>query len=536
MIAAALRGTLIVTGIVLITVPVGGQVTQTQTGRELDANFLVGSGGYNATRGYGRRFNSQLYVTGQVTGLGTFRGSVGYRAPDQLGLDLPSASLSSFRRSSVGLTDLSAQVPFRPAPYYERTTTVFGIPQITRGGTAPGSNVPRRSVAPLALAQKLFVDATAEYRPLVPSAPIVIPTVPSGIGKVASPAGPRKPLLPLGRRPDLVCPPLLDTEDREQLAEELRDLYRHDTMVDQQLKAEVDATRGIELPPRDVELEEEQKAQAALEGREVRPGLTLPPEVHAEETLPPPNQDVYVDLLVRMRERRMKTLSARKPTEQLGAFALDESAESLKRSPRATHLREIKAIGGEGANLVVISPENQIIIRGLAGTSSDEFNKYMNRAKEYLDDGRHYEAARQYRLAMIIDSKNPLPRLGQGLAYFVAGEPLTAGINLRRALESFPPIMEMRLDVPMMMDAIAFQRQLDRIDKRLKKEGRKADPLVLFVATFMHYSVGNLQVAKYYAVRLHTLSDPDDKLFRAYATFVLTGKRPVEQAATKPAR
>ena len=533
MMTVALRNGLIFAGVVLLAVAAGGQVVPTQTGRELDANYRHGSGGLNTPGVEPAGINSQLYVTGQVTGLGAFRGGVGYRAPDQLGLDLPSAALSQFRRQSVGLEDVGAGSLYRPAPYYERSTTVLGLREIQSGAALPGSSIPRRSMIPPALAEELYVDATAAYRPLAPApAAVRTPAVGSLVRTPESAADTREPRLPFGAYGGVDLFRVADVDSREQLARELRELRFGEARIDREVKAEVDASTAGPAPSLQ-DRTELRPAAPAPEGAQVLTGPVAPAAQTYRALIAQPNEDVYLDLLLLMREQSSKRRSQRPPADDVGVFRLDESAESLR--PADEPAPPARKPAGKSADLVDIARDNRIVLHGLAGRSADAFNNHMNQAKRSLSEGKYYEAALEYQLAMTIDSRNPLARIGRGLALFAAGESLSAAINIRRAMELFPPIMETRLDVPMIMDPVAFDHQLDRVDERLAKEAREADPLLIFLGTYAHYSVGNLRIAKYYARKLHAAAGSDDALFRAYATFVLTGDRPAEQAATRPA-
>ena len=65
------------TAIFVILVSAGvvyAQVRPVQGGQALDANYLVGSGGLNTIRYSTDRINTNLYVTGQVTGGFYFHG------------------------------------------------------------------------------------------------------------------------------------------------------------------------------------------------------------------------------------------------------------------------------------------------------------------------------------------------------------------------------------------------------------------------------------------------------------------------------
>ncbi len=114
----------------------GGQVAQRNVGQALDANPQIGSGGFNTVTGGADGVNSQLFVTGQVTGLRSFRGNIGYFAPDQLQMNVPSAGLSDFNRRSAGV-GIIVGGGYVASPYYDRSATVFGVRGITGGYTAP---------------------------------------------------------------------------------------------------------------------------------------------------------------------------------------------------------------------------------------------------------------------------------------------------------------------------------------------------------------------------------------------------------------
>ena len=169
-----------------------GQAMPTQTGHELDANPSIGSR-YNAPGVNDSQINSQLYVTGQVTGLGYFHGSTGYYAPDQLQTSVPSAGLSRFRAQSVGVREALGGQTYLPSPYYSRSQTVLGGTSILTGQTMTGTNVPRSQYAPApsatSLGQQLYIDALADYRTreiqqggrvLAPESSLSLPTLVPG--------------------------------------------------------------------------------------------------------------------------------------------------------------------------------------------------------------------------------------------------------------------------------------------------------------------------------------------------------------------
>ena len=223
-----LKGLIVFAALILAIAEAGGQVAPTQTGRALDANYQIGSGGYNAIRRGLGGINSQLYVTGQVSGLRSFRGSVGYFAANELRLDLPSAGLDDFRRQSASVRQALAGGTYLPAAYFRRTQTSFGLRGIAAGLTIPGSDVPIRSTVSASQVRSLYAGATARYESLV--------ELPAARGALAVPlAQPAQGKIRLIERPSaksIVLAPsrgasffsVLRDEDRQTLARELYEM------------------------------------------------------------------------------------------------------------------------------------------------------------------------------------------------------------------------------------------------------------------------------------------------------------------------
>ena len=109
---------------------------------------------------------------------------------------------------------------------------------------------------------------------------------------------------------------------------------------------------------------------------------------------------------------------------------------------------------------------------------------------------------------------------------------VTAGAETRAALEVFPPVMEMKLDLPALMDMEVFTSRLADLDRRLSlvEEGL-ADPMMSFLACYLHHNAGQDAEAKRFARMVQNTPD-ESKTAKAYAEYVLTGKLP--EAATQP--
>lgn len=504
-----------------------GQVGRSNTARTLDANYQLGSGGYNRPVGGLRGFSSQLYVTGQVTGLGRFHGNVGYYAANELRLDLPSASLSTFRRQSVGLSEVLAGRTYQTSAYYDPARTVLGTRKVISGAAVPGSNMPRISSAPSATTRRLYDEVLSRYKPILPlnpRSPLMTPLL------VPSPSGGAAAIDPLAADRSRWTRPgsaalfgVLRAEDREQLVRELSVLQIRDDRVEAMVDARVDtsvkepykgadAVRPPELPSR-----EPQTPQPAYRREK-------PVESPAARKLPEPDQDVFIDLLLKLKESRIAAEEAN--ATKTGSQEPPGRAAPLKQKPKPSLRHGELVAAGKGG----------VVIHALAGKSADRFNMYMKQAEKKLKEGKFYAAAGKYELALIVDSNNPLARVGLALAMFCAGESLPAGSNIRRALHMFPALMETRVNITSLVDTRTFSRRLEWLEKRIEDTSpRRTEVLLVLMASFAHHNTGDTAKARKYAEMLQAASG-DDRILSAYAKSILTAGQPAKPkpAATAP--
>ncbi|HDZ22559.1 hypothetical protein LCGC14_0284290 [marine sediment metagenome] len=471
------------------------QDSRVQTGNVLDANPQIGSSGANTPVRTYRPVNSQLYVTGQVTGLSRFRGSVGYFAPDQLNLTLPGEDIRTFRARSVGLRQVTSGLsPYRTHAYLDRAQTVLKARAIASGAAATGTNVPLHSTLSPQVAAELFSQATRPYRAMIEPVSRTASTAMPPVGREAlAPAWISAQQVRTPDRFEDVDRPgatalfaLPWYGDREELVRQLRrqrdrdELDEDDARLGSRTEARLDAELYSEDGgPMDVSLDR---------------GIP-PPAVTA---MPDPGEDIFHDLLVELRRRQLQ-LKTGTDTDQP-----DEDAEDSE------------------------DDEYLIVLTTLGGRHRDYFNDFMTKGDRALKDGRYYDAALEYRGALSVNPKNPLARLGAALALFGAGESYTAALHLRRAMALFPPLMETRLDIPSLMDPVTFDERLKAFKLDLKEDSQKLErPEPLLLAAYLHMCVGERLEARHYAHRLRAVAGRDE-VYLAYARFVLTGKRPDE--------
>ncbi len=470
---------------------------RTQRGDALDANPGAGTGGRNQTVVSGRAINSQLYISGRVSGLGNFRGSRPYTPVGSLALSLPGASVRSFRQQSVGLQEATSGYAYRASPYLDRAQTVLGLRGIELGLASPGSNVPRHSTLTPQVANELYSTATRRYQPLmdrqVPgrllwqgpaTEPLTAPVV-RGQGTDAPDrfANTYRP----GAGAILGVP---WQDDREQLLAELSAIRRDigaDTRVGEPIGGEPEDPRiGSRITGEPIGADEPSVAVVARRA----------------SMMPEPGQDAFYDLMMAIRANEMEA-------------AVPGGDDQVGRP-------------GRTGSLVTSSPSGSLIVTSLAGGDRDVFNRFMTDAQTLMRARRYYDAAVKFSAAATANPRNPFSQVGTALAMFAAGEPMSSAYRLRRAMEIFPPIMETQMAVAGMMDAATFDQRLAELDTELTEQGVD-DQMLLLLATYMHASAGNADQAGIYAQRLETAAT--DPLLAAYAEFILTGRRPDEQSA-----
>ncbi len=539
-----------------------GQVTRVQQGRRLDSSYRIGSGGVNSVRQYPVGLRSQLFVTGQVSGLARFRGGVPYVGSDELLVDLPSARQGIFRKTSVGILDVLGGSPYLTTPYYDPSKTVFGVNRIGAGLTLPGSSVPvTPTLKPSPFAPLDTRLDGAYYLGVTTGRPRVISPTSSILSGplLADPYEERKrhsilepgaaglygvvrlrELQRTARReyeivrreqPDQTQ---ADTQLEERIGSQIESQI--ESQVESQIETKVDArleTRinpvypGLREAPGRIEPNEPDRLPLQLETGQI-PAVPLSPG----KLIPETDQDVYLGLLIQMRKLAQGALS---PQLRPGFVAESTLATDLEGESSE-----------QPASPIVFDPIGRtLVIRALAGTGKDMFNKHMAKAEKHLRTGRFYDAVGEYEVAIMANSSNPLARMGLSVALFAAGEPLGMSIHLRRAFELFPPIMETRLDLKRMLSKKVITMQLERIDDQLKRKeildpiiGGHFDPRLALVSTFIHHNLGHVSVARDVARKLQQAAG-DDELLKTYATFILTerqgeGKTKGEAVSTKP--
>jgi tetratricopeptide (TPR) repeat protein len=342
------------------------------------------------------------------------------------------------------------------------------------------------------------------------------------------------------------------TEERKKLLEELSMHGRRDSWVDLRTSSEADIeplnadARRPATPEEGMEGIPEASEQGVTRG-----GYLIPPEQRQapreeppqpqqaypgwsgqQESVPKADQDVYFDLLQKMSEVR-----------RAEAAGTDSSAAAQRSSARLALMQESspqdESLANPNFRASGQTPElpynrvemgdSGVVLHSLAGRGEDRFNQFMTEAETQLRAGHYYAAADQYRLAIRTNPSNPLANLGMSIALVGAGEPLGAASHLQKAMQLYPPLMEVRLDLPRMVPTDVIVRQISIVETRL--EGQEmGDASLLMVATFIQENLGNSRMARKLAAELKE-SAGDDLLLNAYADYILSERN---QSAEEP--
>lgn len=503
-----------------------GQVAPVGGGNVLDANTGVGSGGINSPVARDTGLNGQLLINGQVTGLGSFRGRVGYFPSDQLRLRLPSAGLVDFRRESVGLPNVLAGPTFITRPYFDRSVTALNAGDIAAGLNAPGTNMPHSSLG-LPQARQLYEELAAEYKSIGGSGMTVPPLTPlPGVGQVG--------VRPTDRATDVRRGGAAGgvdefgrarPEEDAALARDLWDFQRLNRPMDERLDMRIEGllSRPDEKPGRGAEevlpagqddaMPPESAGQAARGSWSRLPGAAARVAPSAG-----PNADAFLDVMAALRRSHAEAAT-------VGAAAV--AADGAMAKP---------------AGRIVETDASGVVIRSLAGLDRGLFNVHMARGQEGLKAGRFYDAVEEFHLAGLSEPRNPLALMGMCVGRLGAGEPGAAADNLYDAMALFPPIMEPRLDLLRLMNAGVLERRMAELDRLIQDDKDDTRPRLVMLAAYAHHSLGHEFLAKSAARKLQR-SAAGDKLLLAFAEFVLTGRRvgqdppgPAGSTATAPAR
>ena len=144
------------------------------------------------------------------------------------------------------------------------------------------------------------------------------------------------------------------------------------------------------------------------------------------------------------------------------------------------------------------SPEKVVVealtLKSFAAFKDDNFNKYMKLAETYLKEGKYYRASNAYSLAEIYKPNDPLVYAGNSQALFAAGEFMSSAYNLLQAVNIFPEIVKIKIDI------IAIIGDKDVVESRasdVEELIKDFDSVELkYLLSYVYFQMGRLERAK----------------------------------------
>ncbi len=533
------RTTILLTILALAGMPgLAGAQYQLGDGRGLDANLRQGSGGVNTPRQANTAGQYQdALVTGNVSGLASFRGDIDYGAAHEFRAELGSDDLFDFSRRSYGAPQGRGST-FDPRDFGQTSNPPgFGGQNLVfRSGTgahagqvtgfdrlgASGANVRYRDVSPL-----------QRYRGV------------GGLENVRLRAFDRRPIGMArddqGRLLQINSSPLTGVS------------FRRESPA---APAEVEPLpfeAGPELPPNEAETEARRADGAAAVIAQIRPGDDRPAADTDEQVDSPLGRSgwgviapTYAALGERIGAQLLPGRAARSDAAELKAFdqAMARRLEQAEQADEAqaeadVYLRMLQQIreaadqpdadadadadaGADADNADADGAASEAFgrtiekldydlpaMRSLAGSTDSRFNQAMSQAEAYLSRGEYFSAEQAYSRALRLRSDHPLAVVGRAHAQLGAGLFISAAKSLRSVLAAHPELIAAKYDRPL----VPGEQRLAVLRKKLTHQAKTypkdvAAPLLL---AYLSYQQGQAYAT---AAQLDALAQrsPNDPL------------------------
>lgn len=487
-------------------------ITQ-QNGRLFDVNPQIGSGGVNAAvRPYSPFLGGNAAATGNIRGGLSLRSFSPISDPTAFRGSLGSASLSSFIRDSVGVSDaFSSSVIGGPAAFYDPASTVptagslrqFSTPGISR---APGDNVSRPLPGLLNFGGSERFDTRFDAGETGGQFGAATPLASSIFGVTRIPTimseSPVKPYVPTPTDfrvlpKELREPSPTDAAQRDASADAVAN-GRVDLRISPQiaplpvgtsleslLKGDTAALLG--LPDRRVAGNADQanraftargansnrNPDARLPGRNEPPKTITPPVPALRDLSMLPGYDVFNDM--RLAEALKRDPSAQWWTEMLA------QSQSMPESAQKAELAQLDAQS-------FIQRTLRAPMKSFVGKGASPLNDELLRAESFLELGEYQKASERYARAATLDPINPLPMIGRGHALLAEGNYLSAAVSLTRGLQNLPDLADYNVDLT------AFFATREIIDKRradmMKELEQREQPELRFLLGYLEFFGG----------------------------------------------
>lgn len=497
-------------GVLFIVAPAFAQIdyrinTATdRDGRLLDKNPLVGSGGINGPVSYPiPGMSSNAIITGNVTGLGGFKGYSPIVDTSRFRAELPSSGLSGFQAETVNLNQVtSGAATYRPSFYYGQSETISDLGYIRNGLNIPGSSTLRSTLTtpPTPLNSRpidsLLVQPTAggdtrlqynlqPFNPMMQQTKLTpitdnrigAPAITSSGSPVMSSYGMATAPLTTSYSPTVANQPNTSgTMEALRANSSVNDVatmrntpisntvQKPTEMVNTTLTPSQTTTplngvnrdnplvannstlaAGTKQTPLKT-IQQEAKESARADSMTTGPMSTKGNDRFAEMVNAVGRAQAMgvknLGFLGRSTPQVAVTTADGKPIPPSNGQATDAKLQEPKAVPTEHGIAELATVA-RWAHDTLEDP-----VRTFASKNKAQVDEYIEAGEKALKLGQYYNAARWFDMASTIAPTNPLPLLGRGHALMAAGDYMSAFLSIRRGLERFPQIAAFRLDLP----------------------------------------------------------------------------------------
>jgi len=510
-----------------LSAPAWGQYQVQQTGQLVDANPQLGGVGYNYARPASPLIGGNAIASGSIGRGMSLHSFSPIQSPTAFRADLPSATLSGFRRDSVSVSDVS--IPYGgllARPYYDPSSTVpstgflqglyrphtDALGAYSRRSSAGGALDPTAAGSPVDLRLDTRLDRgvdamLAQIGGVSPGGQRALASTLFGVEPVRTEA-----LSPTTAYDAYLPGPVTETSAQTFLR--AMQPQRPGALLDQEPKPPADLTTPQALAGEETSARPETTLEALLRGEPAavllqdpirrfqlpeatpsgQPGLTSPgyarldratgaivtrtgPEVpvaiHDLTVLP--GYDVFNDMQL-----------ALAMSDEFGRTWYDDMREAIKEnSATVPELLEMADVQSSD----FVAQVKDMPIRTFVGRGASAFNNEMLKAESLVEIGRYYEAADRYEVARVLSPSNPLPMVGKGHALLAAGDYLSAAVNLLAGIERFPELARFRIDLQSLLGGgeIVDIRRSDLLHRLENRE----DPQLRFLLGYLEYFGGH---------------------------------------------
>jgi len=144
------------------------------------------------------------------------------------------------------------------------------------------------------------------------------------------------------------------------------------------------------------------------------------------------------------------------------------------------------------------SPEEVVVEakthKTLAAFTNDKFNNHLRLAEAYLKEGKYYRASSAYSLAEMYKPGDPIVYAGKSQALFAAGEFMSSAYYLSEAVEIFPEIVKIKIDlVAIVGDRDVLESRASDVEEIIEKFNSVE---LKYLLSYVYYQMGRLERAK----------------------------------------